>query len=101
MECEMKQINISSNNKLISFKTWRYELRLNMMGTLHYMGLRDFRKMLTVIRNMIKPDDMADFLGVWDEFIQQHYDQIPRADKYLRELERQRDKLPAYIFEVN
>ena len=100
MECEMKQINISSDNKLISVKTWRYELRLNMLGTLHNMGIRDFRKMLTVIRKMIDPEDMADFIGVWDEYIQDHYDQIPRADKYLKELERQMEKIPAWIFEV-
>ena len=97
----MKQINIGSNNKLISVKTWRYELRLNMLGTLQNMTIRDFRKMLTVIRNMIDPEDMADFLGVWDEYIQQHYDLIPnKGDKYLKELERQMEKIPAWIFEV-
>ena len=101
MECEMKQINISSNNKLISVKTWRYELRLNMLGTLHNMGIGDFRKMLTVIRKMIDSEDMVDFIGVWDEYIQDHYDEIPRADKYLKELERQMEKIPAWIFEVD
>lgn len=95
----IKQINIESGNKIISIDTWRFKLRLNMLGTVHNMSIRDFRKMLTVVRNIIDPGDMAEWITLWNEFIEEHYDKIPRADKFLKELERQWSKLPSWIFE--
>lgn len=111
---------VSSDNGFITVCSYSWMLSVKARGALACMGLRDFKKMIRVVKSQLDPDYFHEYLRIWEYQIQLYKDDllqqarkkdcrssgkellsngIERMDKHLIFIHKMIDQLPAYVFE--
>lgn len=104
---------ISAENGYITVCSYSWMLTVRVSSVLQCMGLNDFKKMIRVVRSQLDPDYYLVYLAYWrDEIGHFRNEPMPaiadktkmvnlqtRFTKMLTCIQKEEDKLPAYVFE--
>lgn len=104
---------VSSDNGFITVCSYSWMLSVRASSVLQCMGLNDFKKMIRVVKSQLDPDYYMVYLAYWRDEIG-HFRNEPtpaiadktkmvklqtRFTKMLACIQKEEDKLPAYVFE--